>query len=93
MLLCAIVTALIWVAAVAALLFVAFTMDYRGPAAPSETTGISIAVGGWLALFAAMVYFSARWRRPPARPHYLAGMWIGFGIACLIEGICFVGMN
>jgi hypothetical protein len=84
------VTALVWIGAVAALLYLAFTMDYRGYNAPSGTLGISIACACWAALLALMVLLTVRWRRRPERPHLAAGMWIGFGLACLVEGICFL---
>jgi peptidoglycan/LPS O-acetylase OafA/YrhL len=89
----AVMTALVWIGAVAGLLFFAFTMDYRGVSGPSGTLGISIAVACWATLFGMMVLLTLRWRRRPERRYLVTGIWIGFGLACLVEGICFLRLN
>ena len=90
---CAAMTALTWLGAVMGLLYLAFTIDYRGALAPSGTLGISMAFVGWGIMLATMVVLSLRWRHRPERRHLVLGIWIGFGIACLAQGICYVAVN
>ena len=84
------VTAIIWIAAIFVLIYFAFTMDYRGTA-PSGVMGGYIALACGAALFAMMVFVAIRWHRQPALRHRAIGVWIGAGVACLIEGLCFAG--
>src|SRR5690242_4215182 len=88
MLAAAAITAMTWIAAVFVLIYFAFAMDYRGMG-PSGVMGGYIALACGVALFAAMAFIAIRWHRQPAMRHRAIGIWIGAGIACLIEGICF----
>ena len=87
------VTALLWIGAVAAMLFFAFSIDYRGPFTPSGTLGLSIACVVWAVMIGSMSLLTVRWYRRPDRRHHAAGMWLGTGIASLVEGICFLRLN
>jgi hypothetical protein len=86
----AVVTALIWVGAVAGLLFLAFAMDYRGEGTPSGIAGTVTALVSGALLLGATVILSLRWHGRPDQRHLSVGIWIGIGIACLVEGVCFV---
>jgi hypothetical protein len=87
----AIATAIIWFAAVAGLIANAFAMDYRGPFGPQGQMGSYIALISVLTLFAGTVLLALRWQRRTDRRHRAIGIWIGFALACMIEGLCFFG--
>jgi len=48
-----------------------------------------VAIGGGVAALVLMNYVAYREYRNPARRGYAFGIWIGLGIALLIQGVCF----
>jgi hypothetical protein len=86
------ITALCFVAAVPLLFYFAFAMDYRGAGVPQGKIGSFIAITCGGALVASAIILAVRWQRVPDRRHRAMGIWIGIGITCLVEGLCFASM-
>jgi hypothetical protein len=86
------ITALCFIAAVALLIYFAFAMDYRGEGVPQGRIGsfIAITIGG--TLLATALIIGIRWQSRADRRHRAMGIWIGIGITCLVEGLCFASM-
>ena len=57
-----------------------------------STTYATIAIIAGVALLAGFVTLAIRARRDPNRRGWAMGIWIGIGLAALLEGICFGGL-
>ena len=85
----ALLTAILTVAVVAGLMFFAFSMDYNGFNAPSGIAGSIIAGSVGLALLAGLLLISRRLYQKPETRGMAVGIFVGLGIAAMIEGACF----
>jgi hypothetical protein len=57
-----------------------------------STMFATIAVVAGIALLAGFVALAIRFRRQPLRRGLSMGIWLGIGLAALLEGICFSGV-
>lgn len=88
-------TALFIVGGVALTIFVLFAMNYKGEVqwTPAEARAARISTGCAVALgvvsFVGLNWIAYRCYRRPDRRAIALGIWIGIGVAALIEGACF----
>lgn len=85
----ALITGIGGVIGVAVLLFAAFPMDYRGSNQPSGMAGSIVALTLITCALLGLVVLAIRWQKSYERRGAAIGIWIGLGIAALVEGICF----
>ena len=71
--------------------FVLVFVAYIGSAGHSASGAVvAIAVAGLI--LAGAIRLAIRTRRDPMRRGWAMGIWIGIGLAFLLEGLCFSGM-
>jgi hypothetical protein len=63
-------------------------MSYGRP--ENDAMALWMMIGAGIVVLATMTFLSVRLYRSPLRRGCAIGMWIGAGIACLIEGGCFM---
>jgi hypothetical protein len=54
--------------------------------------GVVLVLIGCAILLAMAIGIALRARRNPRRRGWAMGIWIGIGLACLLEGLCFGGL-
>lgn len=95
----AFLTALLIVGGVALAIFVLFAMNYKGEVkwTPAEARAARISVACAVVLgviaFVGLNWIAYRCYRRPSRRAIALGIWIGIGVAALIEGACFASMR
>src|SRR4051812_36586030 len=80
----AIWTAALLVTVIAAWLFVMYPLEVGGEY--QNAFAIILTVGVALGLLALLTWLSVHWYRVPRRRGVIVGLWIGVGLAALIEG-------
>jgi hypothetical protein len=83
----AIVTALVLVGLVFGSFLLLYWLSASEP--PRDTLAWTLLVVEGLVIFGALAWISARAYRNPRRRGWAFGIWIGVGLAILVEGICF----
>jgi hypothetical protein len=83
----ALVTALLLAGLVFANILMAYALNAGGPSKGTLIWTLVISEG--LLVVAALAWLSVRAYRDPRRRGWAFGIWIGAGLAILVEGICF----
>jgi hypothetical protein len=55
--------------------------------------GIGSAIAAGTAMLALVGYLSWRWYQIPAKRGRAVGLWVGVGLAVLLEGLCFASLQ
>jgi|GEM_PF-4778002 len=75
---------------IAIMIFMAFSMDYRGFNQQQGYTGQTIAWVTIVLVLGSLVLLAMRCQKRAESRSRALGIWIGMGAAFLIEGMCFV---